>query len=89
LMRRWRVPARPPRNLLLSMSGWFQSWVRAHFIALSLGAGEGITSIFMRPYNFKVWAIPAENMQCEWLGERTTAVDLKGSIRSVLRGKVN
>ncbi len=42
----------------------------------------------MRPYNFKVWAIPAENMQCEWLGDRSAMVDLKQAIRSVLRGKV-
>ena len=32
--------------------------------------GKGIADIFMRPYNFKVWAVPTEKMQCGWLGER-------------------
>lgn len=31
--------------------------------------GEGIADIFMRPYNFKVWAYPTSEMQCAWLGE--------------------
>eukprot|EP00889_Picochlorum_renovo_P005952 jgi/Picre1/32982/NNA_008309.t1 len=31
--------------------------------------GEGIANIFMRPYNFKVWAVPTTEMQCDWLGE--------------------
>ena len=32
--------------------------------------GEGLAELFMRPYNFKVWAIPTHLMQCAWLGER-------------------
>ena len=31
--------------------------------------GDGIADIFMRPYNYKVWAVPPD-MQCAWLGER-------------------
>ena len=32
--------------------------------------GAGINDIFMRPYNFKVWAYPTVEMQSSWLGER-------------------
>lgn len=49
--------------------------------------GEGIANIFMRPYNFKVWAIPTTQMQCEWLGERVATVDVKRAISNVLHKK--
>lgn len=39
--------------------------------------GEGIAKIFMRPYNFKVWALPPSEMSTEWVGERVATVDLK------------
>ena len=35
--------------------------------------GKGIADIFMRPYNFKVWAVPTDKMQCRWLGERVVS----------------
>lgn len=41
----------------------------------------------MKPYNYKVWAIPPVHMQCEWLGEKAAVVDVKQSVRSVLRGR--
>ena len=43
--------------------------------------------MFMRPYNFKVWAIQPNHMQWEWLGDRKQPIDLKGSLRNVLRGR--
>lgn len=43
--------------------------------------------MFMRPYNFKVWAIQPTHMQWEWLGDRKQPIDLKGSLRNVLRGR--
>mmetsp|Transcript_84305 Transcript_84305/g.163752 ORF Transcript_84305/g.163752 Transcript_84305/m.163752 type:complete len:494 (+) Transcript_84305:2-1483(+) len=46
--------------------------------------GEGIANIFMRPYNFKVWAFPTEDMQCGWLGERVATADTARVIRNVL-----
>eukprot|EP01147_Barroeca_monosierra_P003552 gene3551-6164_t len=49
--------------------------------------GEGVTAMFMRPYNFKVWAIPPTSMQWEWLGDRTQPIDLKASMKNVLRGR--
>jgi protoporphyrinogen oxidase len=50
--------------------------------------GEGIADIFMRPYNFKVWAVPTTYMQCGWLGERVATVDTAKAISNVLHNKV-
>lgn len=41
----------------------------------------------MRPYNFKVWAVPTTKMQCEWLGERVAAPDLKTVTKNVILQK--
>ncbi|KAF4655654.1 hypothetical protein FOZ61_007459 [Perkinsus olseni] len=49
--------------------------------------GEGIANLFMRPYNFKVWAYPTREMQCDWLGERVATVDAKKVIENVLRNE--
>ena len=38
--------------------------------------GAGIADIFMRPYNFKVWAVPTTHMQCSWLGERVATANV-------------
>ena len=55
----------------------FATWMKAVF-------GTGITDHFMRPYNFKVWATPAERMQAQWIGERVSVVDYKKAIRSLI-----
>jgi protoporphyrinogen oxidase len=39
--------------------------------------GDGISKVFMRPYNFKVWAVPPKMMSTEWMGERVATVNLK------------
>jgi len=49
--------------------------------------GEGIADIFMRPYNFKVWAIPTNKMQCTWLGERVATANVAKVVENVLRNK--
>lgn len=49
--------------------------------------GEGLANIFMRPYNFKVWAVPTTKMQCTWLGERVATVNVEKCIENVLRNK--
>lgn len=49
--------------------------------------GSGIADLFMRPYNFKVWAIPTTLMQCNWLGERVATVDVNRAITNVIHGK--
>ncbi|MCJ1376620.1 hypothetical protein MMC20_007863 [Loxospora ochrophaea] len=49
--------------------------------------GVGIADLFMRPYNFKVWAVPTTKMQCAWLGERVAAPDLKTVTKNVILQK--
>ncbi len=49
--------------------------------------GPGIADIFMRPYNFKVWAVPTTMMQCNWLGERVATVDVDRAISNVINNK--
>lgn len=49
--------------------------------------GSGIADIFMRPYNFKVWAVPTTEMQCDWLGERVATVDVNRAIANVIHNK--
>lgn len=46
--------------------------------------GEGLANVFMRPYNFKVWAIPCELMSSTWLGERVSVVDYSRAIRNTI-----
>jgi len=47
----------------------FREWMEAVF-------GDGIVRYFMAPYNFKVWAVPPEQMGKEWIAERVSVVDL-------------
>ncbi|RQM05417.1 hypothetical protein DH86_00001962 [Scytalidium sp. 3C] len=49
--------------------------------------GTGIADLFMRPYNYKVWAVPTTKMQCAWLGERVAAPDVKTGVKNVILGK--
>ncbi|KAH7356314.1 UDP-galactopyranose mutase-like protein [Pyrenochaeta sp. MPI-SDFR-AT-0127] len=49
--------------------------------------GVGIADLFMRPYNYKVWAVPTTNMQCQWLGERVAAPNVKGVINNIIHNK--
>ena len=47
--------------------------------------GKGIADLFMRPYNFKVWAHPTTAMASEWLGERVAAPDVSRALGNVVR----
>lgn len=47
----------------------FGEWIDATF-------GSGLAEVFMRPYNFKVWAFPPEMMNAVWVGERVAVTDL-------------
>ena len=49
--------------------------------------GVGLAELFMRPYNFKVWAIPTTLMQCEWLGERVATANVHKAIANVINGE--
>lgn len=46
--------------------------------------GEGIARLFMRPYNFKVWAYPPERMNKQWIGERVAVIDTDRALRNVM-----
>jgi protoporphyrinogen oxidase len=48
--------------------------------------GDGIVKHFMKPYNFKVWAHPAELMNKEWIGERVAVLDVNRAIKNVVLG---
>lgn len=54
----------------------FKEWMDAVF-------GEGIVRHFMAPYNWKVWATPAELMSKDWIAERVSVVDLARIERNI------
>lgn len=58
----------------------FAEWVQGVF-------GAGIAKHFMLPYNFKVWATPAELMNYFWIGERVSVVDVENILRNVILGE--
>jgi protoporphyrinogen oxidase len=49
--------------------------------------GDGIVKHFMKPYNFKVWAHPAEMMNKEWIGERVAVIDIERALANVILEK--
>ncbi len=48
----------------------FGEWIHKDF-------GRGIADVFMRPYNFKVWAHPLEKLSYGWIGDRVAQVDIE------------
>lgn len=58
----------------------FDEWVELTF-------GEGISSIFMRPYNRKVWACPLTDLDHRWIGERVAVPDFARVLRAVCTGR--
>ena len=66
-----RAGAPPPAD--------FEDWIVRAF-------GPGIADLFMRPYNFKVWACPPSAMQCGWLGERVATVDVARAVANTVGG---
>ncbi|MBI5154290.1 FAD-dependent oxidoreductase [Candidatus Poribacteria bacterium] len=57
----------------------------AEFFEASMGAG--IARVFMRPYNFKVWAYPPEELDYHWIGDRVSVVDLERVLGNIFAGK--
>jgi protoporphyrinogen oxidase len=55
----------------------FAEWMEAKF-------GSGICDVFMRPYNFKVWAHPPELMSASWVGERVAVTDLRRVLSNIV-----
>ena len=64
-----RSPSSAPTN--------FGDWIEAKF-------GAGLSEVFMRPYNFKVWAYPPEMMNARWVGERVAVTDLLPVLRNLV-----
>ena len=62
----------PSHNNAISSSNLqhFGDWIDAGF-------GNGIAKHFLRPYNYKVWAYPVEELSHNWVGERVAKVDIK------------
>ena len=58
----------------------FGEWMEAKF-------GPGICDVFMRPYNFKVWAHPPEMMSAGWVGERVAVTDLRRVLSNIVHGR--
>jgi protoporphyrinogen oxidase len=57
----------------------FREWLATVF-------GRGIVKYFMEPYNHKVWGVPLESMDKEWIAERVCVVDL-ARIENTIAGK--
>ena len=47
----------------------FDEWLEKHF-------GNGLSDIFLRPYNKKVWGVDPVEMNATWVGERVSTVTL-------------
>ncbi len=72
LIEAQRTPRSDPAN--------FKEWIDSLF-------GAGIARHFMVPYNFKVWATPAEEMNWVWIGERVATIDTDAVLRNVILGE--
>jgi protoporphyrinogen oxidase len=55
-------------------------WIDATF-------GEGIARLFLRPYNYKVWAFPPEDLSWRWVGDRVPVTNVERAIENLLRGR--
>jgi nucleoside-diphosphate-sugar epimerase/protoporphyrinogen oxidase len=49
--------------------------------------GDELTASFGRPYNYKVWAYPAERMNSLWVGERVATIDVDDVVRRFEKGE--
>ncbi len=51
--------------------------------------GEGLADLFMRPYNWKVWAWPLNELSTGWIGERVAIPDLDRIAESLVFNRDN
>ena len=58
----------------------FEAWMLATM-------GEGIVDLFMKPYNYKVWAYPPSEMAYNWIGERVSVPPLEQVLKSICTGE--
>jgi protoporphyrinogen oxidase len=57
----------------------FGEWIQRTF-------GEGLAQVFLRPYNFKVWGWPVEELASHWVGDRVAVPDLERVKRTIATG---
>ena len=55
----------------------FGEWMAATF-------GSGLAKWFLRPYNYKVWAYPVEQLDWSWVGDRVPPADLKRILENAI-----
>ena len=48
--------------------------------------GDGVADLFMRPYNFKVWAYPPAMMDAGWIADRVSVPDPARVVRNLALG---
>lgn len=58
----------------------FGQWIDATF-------GAGIAEVFLRPYNFKVWAFAPEKLNACWVGERVAVADLGRILQNLVHAR--
>ncbi len=58
----------------------FEDWIVTRF-------GRGIASLFMLPYNQKVWAHPLKDMGIYWMNDRVSVVDFQKILSGVILKK--
>jgi protoporphyrinogen oxidase len=58
----------------------FGAWIDAAF-------GAGIADLFLRPYNWKVWAHPLDELSWSWIGDRVALVDLPRVVENIRLGR--
>jgi protoporphyrinogen oxidase len=58
----------------------FGQWIDAAF-------GPGIGDVFLRPYNWKVWAYPLHELSWGWIGDRVALVDLARIVENIRLGR--
>lgn len=71
------IAAQHAQRRVVSESVDFRTWMDSMF-------GDGIVGLFMRPYNEKVWAHPAEAMSSRWIAERVSTVDWRHAVHSLI-----
>ncbi|MBC85066.1 MAG: amine oxidase [Acidimicrobiaceae bacterium] len=54
----------------------FDDWIVNSF-------GTGIADVFMRPYNFKVWAYPTQDLSSGWTGERVATINTDQILQNI------
>ena len=66
----YHPPKEKPKN--------FKEWAYATF-------GTGITEEFFLPFNWKVWAIPQEEMSYDWIADRVLTPPIKTAIEGAIQ----